>query len=122
MLAVFLAAIGIYGLISYSVVRRTNEIGIRVALGAQTRGLLWLIFRESLLLLAAGLVVGLPIALATAFSLTALLRSQLFQVGALDPYAFIVAVAVISTMTMLAAWIPARRATKVDPMAALRCE
>jgi putative ABC transport system permease protein len=121
-LAVVLAAIGIYGLISYSVVRRTNEIGIRVALGAQTRGLLWLIFRESLLLLAAGLVVGLPIALATAFTLTALLKSQLFQVGALDPYAFLAAVAVISTTTLLAAWIPARRATKVDPMAALRCE
>ncbi len=73
-------------------------------------------------MLAAGLVVGLPIALATAFSLTALLKSQLFQVGALDPYAFLAAVAVISTMTLLAAWIPARRATKVDPMAALRCE
>jgi predicted permease len=121
-LAVVLAAIGIYGLISYSVVRRTNEIGIRVALGAQTGGLLWLILRESLLLLAAGLVVGLPISLATAFGLAAFLKDQLFEVGTLDPYAFLAAVGVISTMTLLAAWIPARRATKVDPMEALRCE
>jgi predicted permease len=121
-LAVFLAAIGIYGLISYSVVRRTNEIGIRLALGAQTRALLWLIFRESLFLLTAGLVVGLPIALGAALSLAAFLKGQLFQVNTLDPLAFISAVAIISAITLLAAWLPARRATKVDPMTALRCD
>ena len=121
-LAVFLAAIGIYGLISYSVVRRTNEIGIRLALGAQTRALLWLIFRESLFLLTAGIVVGLPIALGAALSLAAFLKSQLFQVSTLDPLAFMSAVAIISAITLLAAWLPARRATKVDPMTALRCD
>ena len=121
-LAVFLAAIGIYGLISYSVVRRTNEIGIRLALGSQTRALLWLIFRESLVLLAVGLVVGLPVAFAIAHALTAFLKTQLFQVDTLDPITFCSAIAVISGMTVLAAWLPARRATKVDPMVDLRCD
>ena len=120
--AVFLAVIGIYGLISYSVVRRTNELGIRLALGAQPRAVLWLIFSETLLLLAVGLVVGLPFALGIALSLAAFLRSQLFLVSALDPFAFFAAVAVISVMTLLAAWLPARRATKVNPMTALRSD
>jgi predicted permease len=121
-LAVFLAAIGIYGLISYSVVRRTNEIGIRLALGAQTRALLWLIISESLILLAAGLLVGLPIAMGVAVSFAAFLKSQLFQVSTLDPLAFMSAVAIISAITVLAAWLPARRATKVNLMSALRCD
>jgi predicted permease len=121
-LAVVLAAIGIYGLISYSVARRTNEIGIRLALGAQSPALLWLVLRESLLLLAGGLVIGLPVTLATAHQLTMFLKSQLFQVSALDPATFIVAAAVICAIAPLAAWVPARRATKVDPIAALRCE
>src|SRR5579862_5622034 len=121
-IAVSLAAIGIYGLISYSVVRRTTEIGIRLALGAQTRTLLWLVFRESLLLLATGLVVGLPIALATVLSLAAFLRSQLFNVSVVDPFAFIAAISVISAMTMLSAWLPARRVTRVDPMLTLRSD
>jgi predicted permease len=121
-LALVLAAIGIYGLISYSVARRANEIGVRLALGAQSSALLWMVLRESLLLLAAGLIVGLPITLATAHKFTTLLKGQLFQVNALDPLTFLIAAAVICAMTPLAAWIPARRATKVDPIAALRCE
>lgn len=121
-LAAFLAAIGIYGLMSYSVVRRTSEIGIRLALGAETGALLWLVFRESLLLLAAGLAVGVPIGLAAAYSLSTFLKGQLYEVSTLDPSAFIAATAVISAITMLAAWIPARRAARVDPMVALRCE
>jgi predicted permease len=121
-LAVFLAAIGIYGLMSYSVARRTNEIGIRLALGAQTRMLLWLIFRESLVLLGAGLGLGLPVALLAASSLAVFLKGQLYQVGALDPFAFLAAAVVISMTTVCAAWVPAHRATKADPIAALRCE
>jgi predicted permease len=120
-LAVFLAVIGIYGLTSYSVVRRTNELGIRLALGARPRAVLWLIFSEALLLLATGLAVGLPVALGIALSLAAFLRGQLFLVSALDPFAFLGAIAVISVMTLLAAWAPARRATKLNPMTTLRC-
>jgi predicted permease len=121
-LAVFLAAIGTYGLIAYSVARRTNEIGIRVALGAQTRTLVWMVLRESLRLLAGGLLVGVPVALAVARGLTSVLREQLFQVSAMDPVAFVSACVVVSAMTVAAAWVPARRATQVDPLTALRCE
>jgi predicted permease len=115
-LAVFLAAIGIYGLISYSVVRRTNEIGIRLALGAQTGTLLWMVLRESLLLLAIGLAIGLPTALAS----TGILRNLLYQLSPTDPWTFALSAIVVAAMTLLAAWLPARRAAKVDPMVALR--
>jgi predicted permease len=121
-LAVFLVAIGIYGLISYSVARRTSEIGIRVALGAPAWALVWLVVRESLVLLAAGLVVGLPIALLTAHSLAQSLKAMLFKVTALDPVAFALAVAVAGVMTLCAAYLPARRAAAVNPVDALRCE
>ena len=117
-LAVFLASIGIYGLMSYSVARRTNEIGIRLALGAQTGTLLWMVLRETLTLLAIGLAVGVPITLAS----TRILKSQLYQLSPLDPIAIGSAVAIIAAMTLLAAWLPARRAAKVDPMVALRCD
>ena len=121
-LAVFLAAIGAYGLISYSVVRRTNEIGIRVALGAQTKTLLWMVMRESLVLLALGLAIGVPVALGVARGMASVFKGQLYHVSALDPVAFITAALVVSAMTVVAAWIPARRAAKVDPLTALRCE
>lgn len=121
-LAVFLVAIGIYGLISYSVARRTSEIGIRAALGAPKWVLVWLVVRESLVLLAAGLVVGLPLALVTARSLSQFLQATLFQVTALDPIAFALAIAVACVMTLCAAYLPARRAAAVNPVDALRCE
>jgi predicted permease len=121
-LAVFLAAIGVYGLISYSVARRTSEIGIRLALGADARALLWLVLRESLVLLAAGLAIGLPIALTTAHGLATFLKRELFQVNSVDPVSLLAACVVICTTTLLAALIPARRASKVDPMKALRCD
>ena len=117
-LAVFLACIGIYGLLSYSVIRRTNEIGIRLALGAQNNALLWMILRESLLLLAAGLALGLPIALAS----TGVLRHLLYQLSPNDPWTYALSIIIVAAMTLLAAWLPARRATKVDPMVALRCD
>jgi predicted permease len=121
-LAVFLAGMGTYGLISYSVARRTNEIGIRVALGAQARVLLWMVMRESLVLLATGLLIGIPLALGVARALASILKSQLYQVSAMDPVAFVAAALVVSAMTVLAGWIPARRAARVDPLTALRCE
>ena len=117
-LAVFLSCIGIYGLMSYAVLRRTNEIGIRLALGAQSGALLWMELRESLVLLGLGLAIGLPVTLGS----TGILRSQLYQLSPVDPVALCVAVVAVALMTMLAAWLPARRATRVDPMVALRCD
>lgn len=117
-LALLLAAIGLYGVMSYNVVRRTNEIGIRIALGAQTPAVQWMILSESLVLLAIGVGLGLPLTLLT----TTYIKGQLFGLSALDPVTFGVALLVVSAMTLLAAWLPARRATKVDPMVALRCD
>jgi len=121
-LAVFLAAIGTYGLISYSVARRTNEIGIRMALGAPILTLLWMVLRESLLLLVAGLAIGVPAALGVTHGIDNLLKAQLFNISTHDPAAFVAAACVVSAMTIAAAWIPARRAAKTDPLTALRCE
>lgn len=118
LLALLLAAIGLYGVMSYNVVRRTNEIGIRIALGAQTPAVQWMILSESLLLLVIGVGLGLPLTLLT----TKYIKDQLFGLSALDPMTFTVALIVVSAMTLFAAWLPARRATKVDPMVALRCD
>jgi len=118
LLALTLAAIGLYGVMSYSVVRRTGEIGIRLALGAQSATVLWMVLRESLILLAIGIALGLPLTLAT----TRVLRDQLFGLSATDPSILAAAIAVVATMTLIAAWLPARRAAKVDPMVALRCD
>jgi predicted permease len=118
LLALLLAAIGLYGVMSYNVVRRTNEIGIRFALGARASAVQWMILSESLLLLGIGVGLGLPLTLLT----TKYVKDQLFGLSALDPLTFTVALVVVSGITMLAAWLPAHRATKVDPMVALRCE
>jgi predicted permease len=117
-LAVFLSCIGIYGLLSYSVARRTGELGIRLALGAQSQTLLWMILRESLLLLLIGLAIGIPVALTS----TRVLKGLLYQLSPLDPAAITVAIAAVAVMTLAAAWLPARRATKIDPLQALRTE
>ncbi|HUH62219.1 MAG TPA: FtsX-like permease family protein, partial [Terracidiphilus sp.] len=118
MLAVFLACIGIYGLLSYSVARRTSEMGIRLALGAQSSSLLWLILRECVVLLVLGLAVGVPVALSS----TRILKSLLYELSPLDPTAMAIAIAAVATMTVAAAWLPARRATRIDPSQALRTE
>jgi predicted permease len=117
-LAVFLACIGVYGLLSYSVASRTSELGIRFALGAQTHMVLWMILRECILLLVLGLALGVPVAL----SFPRILKSQLYGLSPLDPTAISIAIAAVSVMTIAAAWLPARRATKIDPMQALRTE
>jgi predicted permease len=118
LLAVLLAAIGLYGVMSFNVVRRSNEIGIRIALGATGGGVQWMMLRESLTLLTAGLVLGTPIALGAA----RLIRTQLYRMSPFDPTIFIAAAAGIAAVTVLSAWLPARRAAAVDPMVSLRCE
>jgi predicted permease len=116
--AVFLGCIGVYGLLSYSVARRTSEFGVRLALGARSHMLLWMILREYLLLLVLGLALGVPIALSS----TRILKSLLYELSPLDPTAISIAIAAVSVMTIAAAWLPARRAAKIDPMQALRTE
>jgi predicted permease len=118
LLAVLLAAIGLYGVMSFNVVRRSNEIGIRIALGATGGGVQWMVLRESLALLTAGLVLGIPIALGAA----RLIRAQLYRMSPFDPTIFIAATAGITAVTVLSAWLPARRAAAVDPVVSLRCE
>jgi len=117
-LAVFLACIGIYGLLSYSVARRTSELGIRVALGAQSLNLLWMVLRECVLLLLVGLAIGVPLALSS----TRVLKSLLYDLSPLDPVSISIAIAAVVCMTIAAAWLPARRASRIDPMQALRTE
>lgn len=117
-IAVFLACIGTYGLLSYSVARRTSELGIRLALGAQSSMLLWLILRECLLLLVFGLAIGIPVCLVS----TRILKSLLYELSPLDPMALSTAIITVVVMTIAAAWLPARRATKISPIQALRAE
>jgi predicted permease len=117
-LALLLAAIGLYGVMSYSVVRRTNEIGIRIALGAESSSVLWMVLRESLWLLGIGLALGLPLSLGS----LRLMQSQLYGLSASDPATIAASVLIIAAVTVFAAWLPARRATRVDPLVALRCD
>jgi predicted permease len=116
--ALLLAAIGLYGVMSYSMTRRTSEIGIRMALGASIRSVLWMVLRETLLLVAIGVAIGLPCALASG----RLIASKLFGLTPADPSTIALAIAIIFTATALAGYIPARRASKIDPMTALRVE
>jgi predicted permease len=116
--ALLLSAIGIYGVISYSVVQRTHEIGIRAALGASTTHVIGLILKRGLLMAGVGLVSGL----AGALALTRLLASLLFGVGARDPATILVVAFTLAVVAALASFVPARRAAKVDPMICLRYE
>jgi putative ABC transport system permease protein len=118
LLALLLASIGLYGILSYGVASRTKEIGIRMALGARSREVLSLILREALLLVLVGVVVGLPVV----FASTRFASSLLFGLTPTDPLSLIGAALLLLAVALVAGYIPARRATKVDPLIALRYE
>ena len=117
-LVLLLASIGLYGITAYTVAGRTREIGVRMALGAQRRDVLWMVLREALILVAAGVLAGVPAAMAIGSGI----KSLLYGLGPVDPLSLIGTIAVLALVGGLAAFLPARRATRVDPMQALRYE
>jgi predicted permease len=117
-LALLVACIGIYGILAYRVARRTREIGVRIALGASRGGVQWMIVRESLALLIIGIAIGIPVAL----GLSRYVKSLLFGLTPADPWTMAGALAMLALVSCAAAFLPARRAAKIDPMAALRCD
>lgn len=118
LLATTLAAIGLYGVMSYTVSRRTREIGIRIALGAERVSVLWLVLREVALLTVVGIVAGIP----ASIGLSRLVESQLFGISATDPPTLIAAATVLAVVGLVSGWLPARRAAGVEPVLALRYE
>jgi putative ABC transport system permease protein len=122
LLALALATVGVYGVMAYSVNHRTREIGIRVTLGAQAGDVLRLVIRQGLRLVAIGIGIGLGIALPLAFAASRVFPQTLFGLSLLDPVTFAGVSLFLAAAALLACYIPARRATKVDPVVALRRE
>ena len=118
LLALLLACIGVYGILSYGVASRTTELGIRMALGAQRTDVFWLILREALWLVMIGVAVGLPLI----FAVTRLAATLLYDLSPTDPVSLAAAALLMLAVAMLAGYLPSRRATRVDPIVALRCE
>jgi putative ABC transport system permease protein len=117
-LALLLATLGIYGVLAFAVAQRTREIGVRMALGATARTIQLLVVRQAMTLVLLGFTLGVPAALAV----TRVLRSLLFGLSAADPITYAAVALLLASVALLACWRPARRATKVDPMIALRSE
>jgi predicted permease len=117
-LAMLLASIGLYGTMAYAVSRRTSEIGLRLALGAHSRDVLWMVVRESLALVLMGAAAGVPVALAGG----RLISSLLFGVSPADPLTLVIATLLLTAVAALASWVPAHRASRMDAMTALRYE
>jgi putative ABC transport system permease protein len=116
--ALVLAGVGLFGVLSYAVSRRTREIGVRMALGARAADVLRMVVRQGMTLTAIGLVIGAGAALAA----TRAMAGLLFGVGASDPATYVALALVLAAVALLACWLPARRAARVDPMVALRSE
>jgi predicted permease len=121
-LALSLACVGLYGLLSFAVVQRTSEVGVRIALGALGSDVVWMVMREALVLVFAGILVGVPAALAAARFASSRISGLLFGLKANDPLTIAVSAALIAAVAACAAYLPARRASHVDPMVALRNE
>jgi len=117
-LALVIACVGLYGTMAYTVARRTGEIGIRMALGAQRGAVVWMVLREVFVLATAGLALSVP----TALGASKLVESFLFGVKPNDPWALMMAVAILLSAALLAGYVPARKASRIDPMIALRHE
>jgi ABC-type antimicrobial peptide transport system permease subunit len=117
-LALVLCCVGLYGVAAYSVRGRTNEIGVRMALGASRANVLWLVLRQTLVLVAIGVAIGMPIALAC----TRFVKSLLFGLAPGEPSTLAIAVLTLAAVAVIAAFLPALRATRIDPLEALRYE
>jgi ABC-type antimicrobial peptide transport system permease subunit len=118
LLALLLACVGLYGVMAYTVVRRTTEIGVRMALGAQQGDVVWMVMRETLALVSLGVVIGLPAALLA----TRLITSMLFGLTPTDPATILSATLLLTVVCAFAGYLPAKRASRVDPIVALRYE
>ncbi len=118
LLALLLACVGLYGVVAQGVVRRTNEIGVRMALGAQRGNILWMVLRETFVLLLVGLAIGIP----AAFGASHFISSQLYGLGPTDVLSFSLGIAILAVVVMLAGFLPAHRASRVDPIVALYYE